>query len=280
MLPYPLFIEWEFNPIFINLGGLEIRYYGIMWALAIFIGAKFFDNFFARESLDKNLSESIFLYGTAATILGSRIGHCLLYEPEYYLRAPWEIITGIRNGGMASHGAAIGLLIGLWLFSKRYKMKMIWSLDRVMIPVGIGGAIVRIGNLLNSEIFGEATTMPWGFKFLNSRLWHEVYAPAAVHPTQIYEALCYFTTFVVLIILYYRFDMGRRRPGAMFGAGLLGVFLTRFLLEFIKIEQASFEKGMILDMGQWLSVPFIALGIYMIVRAYKHPEQKVVNNRK
>ncbi|MFR9566946.1 MAG: prolipoprotein diacylglyceryl transferase family protein, partial [Rikenellaceae bacterium] len=117
MLPYPLFIEWEFNPIFINLGGLEIRYYGIMWALAIFIGAKFFDNFFARESLDKNLSESIFLYGTAATILGSRIGHCLLYEPEYYLRAPWEIITGIRNGGMASHGAAIGLLIGLWLFS-------------------------------------------------------------------------------------------------------------------------------------------------------------------
>lgn len=196
-------------------------------------------------------------------------GALSFYDPMEYLREPWTIITGFRDGGLASHGAAIGLLIGLWLFSRKNKLPYIWSLDRIMIPVGIGGALVRLGNLFNSEIFGTATSLPWGFEFVRSAKWVNEFAPAAVHPTQIYEALCYLVTFGVLCWLYYAKDMGRRRPGLLFGVGLLGIFLTRFFLEFIKTEQEAFEVGWTFDMGQWLSIPFIVLGIWMIVRACK-----------
>ena len=189
-----------------------------------------------------------------------------------YLSKPWTIITGFRDGGMASHGAAIGLLIGLWLFSRKNKLPYVWSLDRIMIAVGIGGAVVRLGNLFNSEIFGMATTLPWGFEFVRSAKWVNEFAPAAVHPTQIYEALCYLATFGLLCWLYYAKDMARRRPGILFGIGLIGIFLTRFFIEFIKTEQEAFERGWLLDMGQWLSIPFILLGIYMIYRGATQPE--------
>ena len=151
-----------------------------------------------------------------------------------YLSKPWTIITGFRDGGMASHGAAVGLLIGLWLFSRKNRLPYVWSLDRIMIAVGIGGAVVRMGNLFNSEIFGTATALPWGFEFVRSAKWVHEFAPAAVHPTQIYEALCYLATFGILCWLYYGRDMARRRPGVLFGIGLIGVFLTRFFIEFIK----------------------------------------------
>ena len=199
----PLSIVWNFDPVFFSIGSLDIRYYGLMWALAILIGAKFFDNFCKREGLPPKVSESIFIYGTLATIIGARLGHCLFYDPMEYLSKPWTIITGFRDGGMASHGAAIGLLIGLWLFSRKNKLPYIWSLDRIMIAVGIGGAVVRLGNLFNSEIFGMATTLPWGFEFVRSHKWVAEFAPAAVHPTQIYEALCYLATFGILCWLYY-----------------------------------------------------------------------------
>ncbi len=271
----PLIVDWSFNPVAFTIFGLEIRYYGLMWALMIMISAKMFDYFFKREGYKAELSESIFLYGTIATILGSRIGHCLFYEADYYLVRPWEIITGIRNGGMASHGAAFGLLIGLWLFSRKSKMPLLWSLDRVMIAVGLGGAIVRMGNLFNSEIFGRPTDLPWGFRFLDSPLWQRVAAPLACHPTQLYEAACYIITFAILAVMYLKFDMGRRRPGVLFGVGLIGIFFTRFLIEFIKFEQVEFEQGMILDMGQWLSLPFIILGVYMIVRGFRGEAREI-----
>jgi len=267
----PLSIVWNFDPVFFTVGTFDIRYYGLMWALAILIGAKFFDNFCKREGLPPKVSESVFVYGTLATVLGARVGHCLFYDPGYYLSQPWTIITGFRDGGMASHGAAVGLLIGLWLFSRRNRLPYVWSLDRIMIPVGIGGAIVRLGNLFNSEIFGHATSLPWGFEFVRSAKWAREFAPAAVHPTQIYEALCYLATFGILCWLYYGRDMGRRRPGVLFGIGLIGTFLTRFFIEFIKTEQEAFEVGWTLDMGQWLSIPFILLGAWMIARGLSQP---------
>lgn len=274
-----LSIVWDFNPVFFRIGDFDIRYYGLMWALAILVGAKLFYNFCKREGLPSKVSESIFIYGTLATIIGARLGHCLFYDTMEYLSRPWTIITGFRDGGMASHGAAIGLLIGLWLFSRKNKLPYIWSLDRIMIAVGIGGAIVRMGNLFNSEIFGTATTLPWGFEFVRSAKWVNEFAPQAVHPTQIYEALCYVATFALLAWLYYRRDLARRRPGVLFGIGLLGIFLTRFLIEFIKTEQESFEVGWALDMGQWLSIPFILLGIYMIYRGYSRPEVTVQSTK-
>ncbi|MDE6624639.1 MAG: prolipoprotein diacylglyceryl transferase [Alistipes sp.] len=276
----PLSIVWNFDPVFIALGSFDIRYYGVMWALAILIGAKFFDNFCKREGLPSSVSESIFVYGTLATIIGARLGHCLFYDTMEYLSRPWTIVTGFRDGGMASHGAAIGLLIGLWLFSRKNRLPYIWSLDRIMIPVGIGGAIVRLGNLFNSEIFGRATTLPWGFEFVRSSKWMHEYAPAAVHPTQIYEALCYLLTFGILCWLYYKKDTGRRRPGVLFGIGLIGTFLTRFFIEFIKTEQEAFEVDWWLDMGQWLSIPFIALGAWMIWWSLSRPEVPVAEPEK
>lgn len=270
-----LSIVWDFDPVMISLGSFEIRYYGLMWAIAILLAAKFFDNFVKREGLPEQVSESIFLYGTLGTILGSRLGHCLFYDPDFYLSHPWEIITGFRDGGMASHGAAIGILVGLWLFSRKNKLPYIWSLDRIMVGVAIGGAVVRFGNLFNSEIFGTPTSLPWGFEFVRSAKWVREFAPAAVHPTQIYEALCYVITFIVLVVLYYRYDMARRRPGLMFGVGLVGIFVTRFLIESIKVNQEAFEEGMALNMGQWLSVPFILLAGVMIYRALRKPAEEV-----
>ena len=271
-------IFWDFDPVMLRIGGsFEIRYYGLMWALAIGLAAVMFDRFVKREGLPEKVSESIFYFGTLATIIGSRVGHCLFYEPDKYLAEPLRILTDIRDGGMASHGAAIGLLIGLWLFSRRNKLPYLWSLDRIMIVVAIGGAFVRFGNLFNSEIIGAPTDSPWGFIF--ARLYPAgtpVEAMVARHPAQIYEALCYIATFVVLMWLYYKRDMARRRPGLMFGVGLIGIFLTRFLIEFIKENQEAFEESWTLNMGQWLSVPFIVMGIALIVYAVRRPEVKPV----
>lgn len=270
-----LSVVWDFDPVLFRIGSLDIRYYGLMWALAILIAAKFFDNFVKREGLPASVSESIFLYGTLGTIIGSRLGHCLFYDPGYYLAQPWTILTEFRDGGMASHGAAIGILVGLWLFSRKNKLPYIWSLDRIIIGVAIGGALVRFGNLCNSEIFGEATNLPWGFEFVRSSKWLNEYAPAAVHPTQIYEALCYLIDFVVVTWMYYGRDLARRRPGLIFGVGLMGIFLSRFLLELIKTEQEAFEVGMTLNMGQWLSIPFILLSAGVIYWSLKRPEQPI-----
>lgn len=259
-------VVWDFDPVFFSIGTFDIRYYGLMWVLAILGGMLFFDRVCRREGLPQSVSESIFLYGMLATILGSRLGHCLFYDPGFYLSRPWTIITGFRDGGMASHGAAIGLLIGLWLFSRKNRLPYVWSLDRIMIPVAIGGAAVRLGNLFNSEIVGGVTDVSWGFKFV--RLYRNLPLDEipVQHPTQIYEALCYVAVFIVLVALYYGRDMGRRHPGVMFGVGLIGIFLSRFLIEFIKMDQEAFEQGMLLNMGQLLSIPFIVLGVWSIWR--------------
>lgn len=265
-----LFIDWSFDPVAFNLFGLEVRYYGLMWALMIFTSAKLFDFFCKREGLPQSLSESIFVYGTLGTIIGSRVGHCLFYEPEYYLMRPWEIITGIRDGGMASHGAAVGILLGLWLFSRKNKISVWWSLDRIMIAVGIGAAIIRLGNLFNSEIFGHPTEMPWGFRFLDSPMWQRSVAPLACHPTQLYEAVSYFLIFVLLMYLYLKTDLATKYKGVLFGVGMVCAFGARFVIEFMKFEQVAFEQGMMLDMGQWLSIPFFALGVWSIIYGLKH----------
>lgn len=260
-----LSVVWDLDPVFFSIGSLEVRYYGFMWALTFFIGMALFINFVKREGYDPKVSDSIFWYGTLATIIGARLGHCFFYDPLYYLAHPIEILN-TRQGGMASHGAAIGLLTGLWLFSRKNKLPYIWSLDRIMLPVTIGGALIRIGNLLNSEVYGTETDLPWGFIFVREG---EILPK---HPTQIYEAICYLLTFAVLMWLYYRKDMGRKRPGVIFGVGLIGVFVSRFIIEYIKNPQVDFEIGMLLDMGQWLSIPFIILGIWIMIRAFIKPE--------
>ena len=259
-----LTVMWNFDPVFFRIGSVEIRYYGVMWAVAFAISMWLFINFVKREGYPDKVFDSIFWFGTLSTIIGARLGHCLFYETDYYLSNPVQILN-IRQGGLASHGAAIGLLVGLWLFSRRNRMPYLWSLDRIMVAVAISGVFVRMGNLFNSEIYGIETASPWGFVFLRAG------ETVPKHPTQIYEALCYLATFFVLLWLYYGRDLARRRPGFMFGLGVFLIFVSRFFIEYIKNPQEEFELNMSLLMGQWLSIPFILLGIVMMVWALRRP---------
>ncbi len=263
-------VIWDVDPALVHLGPLEVRWYGISWALAMALGILFFNNFFKREGLNPKMGESIFWYGALSTIIGARLGHVLFYDAGYYLSHPIEILK-IWEGGVASHGAAFGLLLGLWLFSRKWRLPYLWSLDRIMVPVTIGGAFVRLGNLMNSEIYGRPTGGDWGFAFVRDNMWLKNSPEGLpVHPTQLYEAACYVLTFAILVLLYYRKDTARRHPGVMFGVGLIGVFLARFLIEYVKNPQEDFENGMSLLMGQWLSIPFIVVGIAMIVYGFMH----------
>ena len=269
----PLFVRWDVHPTLFTFGPGEIRYYGLMWALALGISAYIFSNLIKREGYSDKMFDSVFWYGVLSTIIGARLGHCLFYDPGYYLTHPVEILY-IHQGGLASHGAAVGLLVGLWLFSRKNKMPYMWSLDRIAIAVCIAGALVRIGNLMNSEIYGEATSLPWGFVFVRAG------ETVPMHPTQIYEALAYLILFVVLCWMYYRKDVARKRPGVMFGIFLIALFGFRFFVEFIKNPQEEFERGMLLDMGQWLSVPFVILGVVILYRALKRPAKELSKKTK
>ena len=258
----PLVVTWDVNPALFHLGSFEVRYYGVLWAVALGISAYIFHHIMIREGLSEKTFDSVFWFGVISTVLGSRLGHCLFYDPGYYLTYPVEILD-IRQGGMASHGAAVGLLIGLWLFSRKNKLPYIWSLDRISIVVAISGVAVRLGNLMNSEIYGTVTSLPWGFIFVRDG------ETLPKHPTQIYEALCYLVLFVILLWMYYKKDLARRRPGVMFGFFLIILFGTRFLIEFIKNPQVDFEQNMVLNMGQLLSIPFIVAGVVILWRALK-----------
>lgn len=262
-------VVWNVDPVAFSIFGLEIRYYGIFWALAFIAGIYFFTNFVRREKLPEKLVDSIFWCATLLGIIGARLGHCLFYEPDVYLADPLKILN-IREGGMASHGAAIGFILGLIIFSRMNKISFWWAADRIMIPVAIGGAGVRFGNLMNSEIYGCPTDLPWGFIFERNG------ETVAMHPTQIYEALCYILVFVVLLWLYYKKDAGRKHPGLMVGVGLIGIFLSRILLEFIKNDQVAFEQDMVLNMGQWLSIPLVVAGIVFVIIGLKSKPQNIV----
>ncbi|MBO5805728.1 MAG: prolipoprotein diacylglyceryl transferase [Tidjanibacter sp.] len=265
-------IQWNVDPVAFSVFGLEIRYYGIFWALAFIAGLYFFTSFVRREKLPDKLVDSLFWFATILGIVGARVGHCLFYEPEVYLADPLRMLN-IREGGMASHGAALGFLLGLILFAWRNKMPFWWAADRIMIPVAIGGAGVRLGNLMNSEIYGCPTDLPWGFIFERNG------ETVPMHPTQIYEALFYVLVFVVLLLFYYKGDAGRKHPSLMFGVGLIGIFLSRFLLEYIKNDQVGFEEGMKaaigMNMGQLLSIPFVLVGVVFVFVGLRSKPQHI-----
>ncbi len=235
-----------------------------MWAITFLLGERFFSTFAKREGFSNEIVETGFIWIVLGAVLGARVGHCLFYEFPYYITKPWAIITEFRNGGMASHGSALGMLLGMWITCRKHKMAYVWWLDRIMIPVAIGGALVRLGNLFNSEIVGCTTDVPWGFKFM--RLYPNIPIEniPVQHPAQLYEAICYIVTFFILMWMYFKRDQGRKHAGLMFGIGLIGIFLTRPFIELIKENQEAFEEGMAMNMGQLLSIPFIILAAYMI----------------
>lgn len=250
------YIVWNVDPEIFSLGPLSIRYYGVLWALSFLLGYFIFEKIVKKEGLPVNYLDTLTIYMAIGTIVGARLGHCLFYEPEYYLANPLEMLK-IWKGGLASHGAAIGIILALYFFSRRTKRPMIYILDRIVITVALAGVLIRLGNLMNSEIYGVETSLPWGFIF--KRDGQEV----PMHPTQIYEALSYLVGYIILHFIYIKSN-AKPKPGLLFGLFLIFIFATRFLIEFIKQPQVDFEKDMILNMGQWLSIPFVLIGLGFI----------------
>lgn len=250
-------IVWDADPIIFRLGPLAVRWYGVLFASGFLFGYIMMRKIFKNEGIGDEVLDRLTIYMAVGTIVGARIGHCLFYEPAYYLSNPLEILY-IWHGGLASHGAAIGILLALWIFVRKEKKTMLWVLDRVVIVVALAGALIRLGNLMNSEIYGIETTLPWGFVFLRSG------ETLPKHPTQIYEAISYLAIFVLLFRIYWR-KKGQIVTGVIFGLFLILVFTARFFIEFIKEDQVSFEASMRLNMGQWLSIPLVIGGLVILI---------------
>ncbi len=266
------YIVWNVSPNIFTIpedvwliGGFSVRWYGLLFALSFAVGYVMMQRMFKNEGIPIKVLDELTTYMIIFTILGARIGHCLFYEPDYYLSNPLDILK-IWEGGLASHGAGIGIMVGLYFFSRKNKKPFLWTMDRIVIVVALSGFFIRTGNLMNSEIFGDVTTLPWGFIF--KRYYIQSYTIDPRHPTQIYEAIVYLFTFIFLFKMYWS-HKGKTKPGMLFGWFLVLVFGVRFFIEFIKVPQVGFEENMMLNMGQWLSIPFVILGVILIFRASK-----------
>ena len=253
-------ITWDVSPqIFSN--GIEVRWYGLMFALSFLIGYYFMQKVFTREKVPEMHLDQLALYLIIGAIVGARLGHCLFYQPEFYLSNPIEILK-IWRGGLASHGGAMGIIISLYLFiRKNPQFSLLWILDRVAVPTALGGAFIRIGNFFNSEILGAPANVPWAVIFARVD-------DIPRHPAQIYEALCYLAFFFILWAVYNK--TGKDTPkGLLIGWFFILVFSARFILEFFKELQAGFEESLFLNMGQLLSIPFVIAGIVLVLWSRK-----------
>jgi phosphatidylglycerol---prolipoprotein diacylglyceryl transferase len=248
-----LIVPWDVNPEIFRIGVFAIRWYGLLFASSFLFGYIIMNRIFKNENLGEEVLDRLTIYMAIGTIVGARLGHCLFYEPVYYFHHPLEILM-VWHGGLASHGAAIGILIAVGLFAIKENRGYFWVLDRIAIVVALSGFFIRMGNLMNSEIYGVETTVPWGFVFLRN---HEV---APKHPTQIYEALAYLIIFVILYRMYWS-KKGTHIQGLIISLLCTLVFTARFFIEFLKEVQVPFEASMKIKMGQWLSIPFILLGV-------------------
>ena len=260
------FIHWNVNPEIFHLGPLSVRWYGLLFASGFLLGYYVGEKMLKSENVDPKWFDSLFFYLIVATIVGARLGHVFFYGWDYYSQNLSEIFK-VWHGGLASHGGAFGILIALYIHSRLVtKRSVVWTLDRVLVPIALVTFFIRMGNLMNSEIYGVETSLPWGIIFERNG---EI---VAKHPTQIYEALAYLLTFGILMYLYWRTN-SKNKPGLLMGTFFVLMFSSRFIIEFIKENQEAFEANMALNMGQWLSIPFVLFGVFLIIRAIQKPEK-------
>lgn len=251
-------IHWSPDPEVFQLGPLAPRWYGLMFAVGFLLGYQILLGIFRREGRSEVEVYRLFLYVFIGTMVGARLGHCLFYQPDYYLSHPLEILK-IWEGGLASHGGTLGVLFAVWLYLRKSDMKYLWLGDRMSIPIALVSGFIRLGNLFNSEIIGVPTELPWAFVF-------ERVDNLPRHPAQLYEALTYFAIFFINRELYRRW--GKRAPtGRLLGIMFIGIFTARIFIEFIKENQVPFEEAMAFNMGQLLSIPFVLFGLWLIWRS-------------
>ena len=259
-----LFVNWSVNPEILSLGPVSLRWYSLLFVSGFILGWFIFKWFFKREGVPVTLLDPLLYTLLIGTIVGARLGHCLFYQPDYYLgswQGFWEIFMPWK-GGLASHGGTIALILAMIWFARHYGRKydfdFLWIMDHLAIAVCFAATFIRLGNLFNSEIYGDVTNLPWGFIF---ELRGETLPK---HPTQLYEALSYFILGIALVLIYkYRLDKVYR--GFFIGTFFIGCFGMRFLIEFIKEPQVMFEQSMTLNMGQLLSIPFVLMGIALLI---------------
>lgn len=280
------FIHWDVTPELID-GWATPNWYGLLFVTGLSLGYFAIKRVFKKEGISDDILDKLVLYMVIATIVGARLGHVLFYGPYFdgispetgmmergYFSHPLDIFK-VWEGGLASHGGILAVAIALVIFAKRVSHKpVMWGLDRLGAPGALAGCFIRLGNLVNSEIVGDVTTVPWGFKFM----YHDCYLPPctweqipARHPAQLYEAIAYLLIFVVLTYMYWKKNAASR-PGVLFGTFLILLFTARFMIEFVKIGQTARDEVYAINTGQMLSVPFIILGIYVLYNALKKPK--------
>lgn len=260
-------IVWNIEPEIFTIGSFGLRYYSLCWLLAFASSYFFMLKVFNREGKSQELLDKLTIYIFLGTLLGARLGHCLFYDFAYYKDHLLEIFIPFQqvNGqwqmtgftGLASHGGAIGILTALWLFARNTKINFIWITDRLVLVVPIACFFIRLGNFFNSEMIGHPTDLPWAIIF-------QQIDNIPRHPAQLYEAIAYLTSFGIMWYLYQKNQ--NPKPGKLFGTLLILLFGARLALEHFKIDQVAFEQGMALNMGQILSIPFILVGLYLLLR--------------
>ena len=270
-----LFINWNPDLVLLHLGPIELRWYSMCWLVGL-LGAFFIVKWLYRQAKQKDeLVDMLFFYSFFGILLGARLGHCIFYEPDYFLSSGshlLEMIVPVREmadgswkftgyQGLASHGGTLGLILAVLLYVRRTKLSPLYVLDNIAIATPITAGFIRIGNLMNSEIIGKVTDVPWAFIF-------EKVDMMPRHPGQLYEAIAYFILLFIGIAIYLK-HKERMGSGFFFGLCLTYIFTFRFFIEYTKENQEAFENGMLFNMGQLLSIPFILIGIYCMRRKKK-----------
>ena len=271
------FITWTANPNLFD-GFITVRWYGLMFAIGFLVGYEIMSRIFKHEGAPEKWVGSLFFYVVIATIVGARLGHVFFYEWDHYKHHLIDIVK-VWEGGLASHGGTLGIILAMIAYSRFVvKKPLLWTLDRLAVPIGLVAALIRMGNLFNHEIYGGPTSLPWGVRFIDNvgAFMHgaEPIFTMPCHPTQLYEAACYLVTFAVCMWLYWKRN-AQEREGLILGVFMLGIFGSRFLVEYVKNVQVEWEIAMRstwgVDQGQLLSIPFILLGLWLVIRAMRRP---------
>ncbi|MGU3373764.1 prolipoprotein diacylglyceryl transferase [Chryseobacterium sp. M5A1_1a] len=262
-----LYIDWNVNPEIFNILGIPIKYYGLLFLTGLVLCLNILKSIYKKENLSMQAHEALFSYALIGILVGARLGHCIFYDFDYYSQHILEIFLPIQKGpdgvyhfvgfaGLASHGGGIGLVIMLLLYSRKFSIPFMKVLDVIAIVLPLGGVFIRLANLMNSEIIGTPTNVPWAFIFRQVD-------DLPRHPAQLYEAISYFVIFLLIYFIYKK-DIFKIGKGFYFGISILLIFIMRILIEFIKVDQVEFEHGMSMNMGQLLSIPFVLLGLFFI----------------